>query len=1262
MRYAIGSAIATAIIYGALIITGGTPPAPPLGTGHQPTWNIGTIRYVSNTGSGSTCTTAAPCGSFDQAYRTANPGDTVMVRCNGGGACTYPTQTIFESSKKPLTSTCRYGTTFQDGTVTENVSGCIHFIPETGSQPTLLNFASGVPYVALDSFNIGTPGNSDGDISALNRGGQPWPGDHAGAPENGSGNGTCQSPNFYTDMIFINDLAHRFTFQGLQYVSIVNTIFDSSPPNNSSNQVENCWPRQGNPAFGGINDGFVPYQMNHLLFDHTTIHDMQFFLVGQHVEGIHWYSCSYCYITGMVQKNVGQYGIFFDGDRDNISNVTIENSVFDLVCSHPNPAQPGQCQHAIDFAHRDTRFTMQNNIVRFNSFNLTDGGVYFSSAGTQNSAHVYGNIMKGPPDSTSCNNYTSYGVVMDYNVFASGSTACGATNSTSATNANTYVDPPSYDYQLLNCSTATANEVPTNVSGGIPATDITGRPRPDGTAADAGAYEQCGSIISPQLANFFIDQDGGSCTGQHGGANLVVYNTTTACASADAAYQAASPGDIVKIESGTYPDQTILAAHAKPLVSTCRWGGPFLTGSTTQGTTNEAQNLSGCIQFAPDMNATISLSNLDIQVPYVYLNGLTLTGAHDGTHGRIEFTDKSATCSTGAWTDFIVRNVIAQGFDLKGASHVYFINTTYDNQSNTPSTIEGCNQFNGGTVGQYNHMMLDGMLLKNNYYSTPTHTEGIHWYGGDFVTVRNSIFLNNALNNISQASEAESVIQTNHWLVENNIFDATCSHQFWAQGCTSGINSPGGAAGPPIQLESSGSVLARFNTFWDSGPTNTDFIHMCDVRSRTPCPDMRSTGNLMGPMQSFQCTNVFSATIYEYNIFTMLPGTSTGGCGANSIIPTVEQLKDNPNFNYALNNCSVASVNAIPTSVAGGIPSTDILGNPRSGNADAGAFDQCPATGFGTGGSTATCPQNPCGTGVTSNIVVTTTDGAGKAVDWNSKIYTPASLAGPAPLLIYYGGAQDTQNPEDWVGLANRNRVRILWFWTHPGFGTYNYKYLNPSQQNFLCGTSGTALCDDTIALVDTINYVKANYPVDATKLYGMGDSKGGTMTRETMCAPNTNPLFRGFAPASSSPQSSYENGPINCTALANGNRDFSYMMVYGDQDSFGMSTGPNKVCAGPNTAIIEPGCFDSARQRWVWAPTAGTNEVRKDFGCLDIPITTTTGPTGKLVRTVYPNCKVANRAVALMKVVTGTHAYGGMLNIDGYDPGEDSYLWLSTH
>jgi len=90
---------------------------------------------------------------------------------------------------------------------------------------------------------------------------------------------------------------------------------------------------------------------------------------------------------------------------------------------------------------------------------------------------------------------------------------------------------------------------------------------------------------APPQANLWIDADGGSCT-RHAPARA--YDDDDACTGLDAAYQAAGPGDAVKLQSGRYGDQTVAhtAAAKAPSVTvgvapgaTVRFGALTLNGS-----------------------------------------------------------------------------------------------------------------------------------------------------------------------------------------------------------------------------------------------------------------------------------------------------------------------------------------------------------------------------------------------------------------------------------------------------------------------------------------------------------------------------------------------------------------------------------------------------------------------------------------------------------------------------------------------------------
>ena len=307
----------------------------------------------------------------------------MVVTCPGS-SCSYPNQYIPQASAKPLTSKCRWGATFQDGTVAQNLTGCIHFVPDATKTVTLKNVSINAPYVYLDGFTLAGTRGTDGEIVIQN---QP-------------GGGPCLVPNIYTDIIVRNVNAYNFFIKGAAYLSFVNDVFDSQF--SLANTVHEC---AQSPH---------PYDTNHILFDRVTVKNVYWDGAGQHVEGIHWWNGDQVLITNSKFLNDAQFDINFDGDRGNLTHITVQNSIFDRTCSHQTFV--GGCQaaqnnglQALAMNNRDLRYQTSNNIFAYNSFPLTDWPI-FSSAGNMSNIRVFGSITEGPQDQYQCNLMTSIGV------------------------------------------------------------------------------------------------------------------------------------------------------------------------------------------------------------------------------------------------------------------------------------------------------------------------------------------------------------------------------------------------------------------------------------------------------------------------------------------------------------------------------------------------------------------------------------------------------------------------------------------------------------------------------------------------------------------------------------------------------------------------------------------------------------------------------------------------------------------------------------
>jgi hypothetical protein len=432
----------------------GQPPSPP-----PPP--AGSTLFVSPSGSDSgSCSQAAPCQSFDRAYQVASPGSTVVVTCPGS-SCSYPDQTIASSSAKPLKYRCRWGAAFQDGTVAQDLSGCIHFQPDQGKTVTVSNVSINAPYVYLDGFTLAGARGNDGEVIVQN---QP-------------GGGPCLVPNSYTDIIVRNVNAYNFFIEGTAYLSFVDDVFDGQYA--LSNTVTAC------------NQSPQPYDTNHVLFDGVTVKNVYWDAAGEHVEGIHWWDGDQVLITNSRFLNDAQFDINFDGDQGNLTHITVQNTIFDETCSHQNFA--GGCngnngEHAVSMNNRDTHFQTAHNVFAYNSFPLDDWP-QFSSAGNLSDIRVYGSVMEGPQNQYTCDSFTSIGVTFDHNIFDTNQitpTPCGTTNSTGNNPANLYTNPANYDFTQRTGSPA-IDFIPSGIA--YPSSDIVDEPRPQHAAPDAGSYE-----------------------------------------------------------------------------------------------------------------------------------------------------------------------------------------------------------------------------------------------------------------------------------------------------------------------------------------------------------------------------------------------------------------------------------------------------------------------------------------------------------------------------------------------------------------------------------------------------------------------------------------------------------------------------------------------------------------------------------------------------------------------------------------------------
>lgn len=127
---------------------------------------------------------------------------------------------------------------------------------------------------------------------------------------------------------------------------------------------------------------------------------------------------------------------------------------------------------------------------------------------------------------------------------------------------------------------------------------------------------------APSTANLWVDADGGTCTRS---GSAVTYSTGAACGSLDAAYDAASAGDVVVIKSGSYSGQTVTGTKSSPGVSFVGESGVSLASLSEQG---DYVSLTGVEVDSGSAHGASAYVSAD----HVALSGVDLHGSYPGLY------------------------------------------------------------------------------------------------------------------------------------------------------------------------------------------------------------------------------------------------------------------------------------------------------------------------------------------------------------------------------------------------------------------------------------------------------------------------------------------------------------------------------------------------------------------------------------------------------------------------------------------------------
>ena len=428
----------------------------------------------------------------------------------------------------------------------------------------------------------------------------------------------------------------------------------------------------------------------------------------------------------------------------------------------------------------------------------------------------------------------------------------------------------------------------------VGARDRLGTTRPQGAACDAGAFEYQNAAPTGPTANLWVDPNGGTCTRQ---ASATTYNDAAACGSLSAAYNAASPNDLVIIKSGTYGSQTILRRTA-----------------LDSGTCVSSGNFNGCIKFEPETGGTVNLGSISFGNNYANVGPSNIS--IDATKGSI----------TTSGLDFMQANQIylknlkvPGNLYMTGGSYITMIGGEYgpySDGSGTHPEIQAV--YNSNPVIKPTHIKFSGGYWHDyNTTNATAHVDCLQIESGSDFTLENSRFNNCGSVGVrvsygtNRNSEAPDGL-----LIQNNVFDKCAdipvSQCYYSAELGNGNN---------VTIRNNTFLMAQQPTTGNGAPTNVTYVG--------------NTGLLDG------CQTFGTNITYKNNVW------KGGTCNASDINTTNLFM----NADGSLQSNSPAIGKADQTNY----PAYDILGTarPQGGSADAGAYEY-------TGTSTPpTCSTKP---------------------------------------------------------------------------------------------------------------------------------------------------------------------------------------------------------------------------------------------------------------------------------------------------------------
>jgi hypothetical protein len=525
--------------------------------------------------------------------------------------------------------------------------------------------------------------------------------------------------------------------------------------------------------------------------------------------------------------------------------------------------------------------------VAYNTF--TQSGVF---AGGQTGFTWVGNL--GPSSASGCSG------THIKNVW-SGTGSCGSDTFVGSTSLGINSDGhlASTSPAINAAETDTASDYCTGAIVG--SVDFDGGTRPQGAACDAGADEFGATGGGGPVANLWVDTNGGTCTRS---TTQAAYNDTAACASLDAAYNAASAGDTIIVKAGTY-STTQSIANRTALAS----GAPVIIKSASGETVNFG-------------SISVDTSKITLQGPSFNVRSFDVGNAGDSTLRRTDITfdnlnvDAQDTLNTDAiWagntTNFkILNSKVGNTMAGSGASETA-------KSVMTCAANSTCHNIN---MDFENNLFYDADTASGS----AAHLECI-WAGG----IQGFILRNNTFRDCTYFDVFVTVVLANNQpqpkdlLFENNLFGQT-------------VHPDGSNFGFALSLH--GDVSP--NNFIYRNNTIEGAIVQAADGNPIGAGGWQITGNIIaGGVQLADSLGMGcrSGVTFNYNVMPI-------SCGTNTTVATSADIRAgwvSPKVPYAgaddfhLLSTSVAINKGNPASAG----TTDFDGVARANPPDAGAFE-----------------------------------------------------------------------------------------------------------------------------------------------------------------------------------------------------------------------------------------------------------------------------------------------------------------------------------